>query len=1170
MQGYGGLLSSSATLTVTAATAPSEPIVSLTIVPGSQSVAIPTETGQFVALGTTGTGVQVDLTDQVTWGSSNVAVATINTAGLATAQGQGVTTITAIAKNPDGSVVPATATFTVTGVATEPLLSLAIVPASQTVALPGQTSQLIAIGTFSSTAPTPGTQNLTGSVSWSSSNQSVATISSPGGLVLAQGQGTAAITAIAKNPDGSVVTATATFTVTGAATEPLLSLSILPNTQSVGAVGQSSQLISIGTFSASSSTPGTQNMANISSYTVTWSSSNQAVVTVGKTTGLATAQGVGTAAITAIATNNTDNSVVTATAAFTVLGPATTQVTSLSVIPGSEAVTLPLAGGNYQSANFVAIGTNGSTGLQQNLTSSVAWSVSNPQVAAISSPGVVTGIGLGSSTITAIYTNPDKSVVTATATLTVTGSAQEPLLSIAILPTTQTVALPGQTSQLIAIGTYSATSSTPGAQNITGSVAWSSSNNSVATVTASGGLVTAQGPGTAAITAIAKNPDGTVVTGVSTFTVTGSATEPLLSLSILPNASSVPAVGQSTQFVSIGTFSAVSSTPGTQNMASISSYTVTWSSSNQSVVTIGKTTGFATAQGLGTAAITAIATNNTDNSVVTATATFTVLGPSTQEVTSLSIVPSSQSVTLPVAGSPYQAANFLVIGSNSTTGFQQVLTTSVAWSSSNPQVAASPNNLGVTYGIGAGSTTITAVYTNPDKAEVTASATLTVTGSTLEPLQSVAILPAAQSVASPGQTSQLVAIGTMSNIPTIQDVTSGLNSPLIKTKWTSSNTSVAIVGSPELPQGAGYPQNVPGLVTGENQGTAAIVTVSTNPDGTLVTSTATFTVAGGSTEEITALQIVPSSQAATAAAQQSKFFVLGTAGTTGLQYDETANPQLVWTSSNKAVATICTVTDPTSCTAPNSVPGLATAVGTGVTTITATWTNLDQSKVVTTASYSVTIGSAQEPLLSINIIPSSISVGQIDDTGQFLAFGNFSTTPTVRDITDVVSWISTTPQIVTIETSGVPGAQAGLGTAIGEGPAVIVAEDTTDNPDKTVVTATATFTCPVGQCSAPVAGQLSTLTVYNAGQNNTTWLVTAPSNNDPTTQLIHCGPDSSNFGYGTPVCIATYPAGTTVTLTVANPQNSTFGGWSSNCTVTNTYQCTVTLADDETVGAIFN
>jgi uncharacterized protein YjdB len=837
----------------------------------------------------------------------------------------------------------------------------------------------------------------------------------------------------------------------------------------------------------------------------------------------------------------------------------TEPIVALTIVPGSQSVALPT-----ETGQFIALGTTGGTGVQVNLTDKVTWGSSNLSVATINTAGLATAAGQGSTTITAIAKNPDGSVVPATATFTVTGVATEPLLSLAILPATQTVALPGQSSQLIAIGTFSSTASTPGTQDLTATVTWKSSNSSVATVTSPGGLVTAVGQGTAAITAIATNPDKSVVTATATFTVSGAATEPLLSLSILPSSQSVAAVGQSSTFISIGTFSASSSTPGTQNMANISSYTVTWSSSNQSVATIGPTTGVATAQGVGTTAITAIATNNTDKSVVTSTATFTVLGPSTQEVTSLTIVPAAQSVTLPVAGSPYQTAKFVAIGTNSTTGLQQILTDSVAWDSSNPQVA-NINTLGVATGIGAGSSTITAVYQNPDLSKVTATAVLTVTGSVLEPLQSVQILPSTQSVASPGQTSQLAAIGTFSTTPTTQDVTKGLASPAITTKWTSSSTSVATVGSPEL---AG---TTPGLVTAVSQGTVAIVAVSTNPDGTLVTSTATFTVVGGSSEQITALQIVPSSQAATAAAQQSQFFVLGTQGTSGLQYDLTS--QVVWASSNKAVATICTAGVPASCAPANSVPGLATAVGTGVTTISATWTNLDGSKVTASATYSVTIGAAQEPLLSINIIPSAISVGQILDTGQFLAFGNFSTTPTIQDLTDQVSWISTTPQIVTIETSGVPGADAGLATALGEGPAVIVAEMA--NPDKTVVTATATFTCPIGQCSAPVAGELSTLTVYNAGQNSKNWLVTAPSNTavPPYTkadQLIHCGPYSATDGYGNSVCVATYPVGTTVTLTVANPQDLTFGGWSSNCNVTSTYTCQVTLTTDDTVGAIFN
>lgn len=107
-----GVATTTATITVTAST---KTITALTIIPGSQIVTSANETGQFIAIGTSGAGNQEDVTSQVTWGSSDVKVASILPTGLATGLYAGTTTISAIDKNSDGSVVAATASFQVSG-----------------------------------------------------------------------------------------------------------------------------------------------------------------------------------------------------------------------------------------------------------------------------------------------------------------------------------------------------------------------------------------------------------------------------------------------------------------------------------------------------------------------------------------------------------------------------------------------------------------------------------------------------------------------------------------------------------------------------------------------------------------------------------------------------------------------------------------------------------------------------------------------------------------------------------------------------------------------------------------------------------------------------------------------------------------------------------------------
>ena len=161
-------------------------------------------------------------------------------------------------------------------------------------------------------------------------------------------------------------------------------------------------------------------------------------------------------------------------------------------------------------------------------------------------------------------------------------------------------------------------------------------------------------------------------------------------------------------------------------------------------------------------------------------------------------------------------------------------------------------------------------------------------------------------------------------------------------------------------------------------------------------------------------------------------------------------------------------------------------------------------------------------------------------------------------------------------------------TAFESGSVSIIAEAT--NPaDGTIQTATATFACPLvlpnptgnpptaGQCvpGTQAPGLLATLTFFNEGLNTTNWEVTAPSATG-TPNVIHCGPGwALNGGTGGSVCTATYPVGTTVTLT-APKTGAAFGGWTYNCngqgvvTSTGPNTCTVTLLTNDSVGAIFN
>jgi hypothetical protein len=123
---------------------------------------------QFTAIGTYDNGTTKVL-GECNWSTSNTGVMFINQSGIGTATGQGSATITATQ-----DVGVGTTTVTVNS---SPLVSLAISPVNSTISVGTSTAQqYFATATFSDGS----TKDVSGTVNWSSSNTSVATISSTG------------------------------------------------------------------------------------------------------------------------------------------------------------------------------------------------------------------------------------------------------------------------------------------------------------------------------------------------------------------------------------------------------------------------------------------------------------------------------------------------------------------------------------------------------------------------------------------------------------------------------------------------------------------------------------------------------------------------------------------------------------------------------------------------------------------------------------------------------------------------------------------------------------------------------------------------------------------------------------------------------------------------------
>lgn len=537
---------------------------------------------------------------------------------------------------------------------------------------------------------------------------------------------------------------------------------------------------------------------------------------------------------------------------------------------------------------------------------------------------------------------------------------------------------------------------------------------------------------------------------------------------------------------------------------------------------------------------------------------------------SIAISPAAGTVTLTAIG---QTAQFTALGTSQmgsaipTTG---PVTNSVTWSVSNPSVATISSS-GLATAVGAGYTQIMA-----ESGGITATSDLTITlpastgggssgGTTgTSSVTSLAIIPGSQAVASPSQTTQFLAIGTTSAGATLN-----LTNQVV---WSTSSTQIATIGAAS------------GLATGVSQGTVTVAALYTNTSaGTVVAGTAALTIASGAAEKYTSVSITPGTEALSTG-QTGQLIALAASGSTGLQTDVSGSTQIKWGSSVPSIATV-------------SASGLVTGVSPGSVTITTEVTNTDGTVVSSTAGITVATTSAPEPLLSLTIIPSDVTLGNLQGTAQFLAIGTYSTAPYVRDLTNSanLAWISSFPSVFPVNSNsgGNAGASAGIVTAYGSGTATIIAEAT--NPtDGTIQTATATFNCPLalanptgnpptpGSCvpGTQAPALLATLTVYNEGLNTTNWEVTAPSSTG-TANVLHCGPGwALNGGTGGSVCTATYPIGATITLT-APKTGANFGGWSYNCSQTvptpptapsstGPNACSVTLNTNDTVGAIFN
>jgi uncharacterized protein YjdB len=517
-----GSIHGTASVTVTVAAAN---LTGITVTPAASSIPVNTSQ-QFTATGSYSDGSSRDLSALVTWRSSATSVASIDVNGLASGVAAGTTTISATLGAVSGST-----SLTVNA---PTIISLTVSPDGLTLGI-GIKQQYTATATYSDGS----SQDLSSGVTWSSSDNTVASIDN-NGLATMAGEGTVTITATA----GSF-SDTATLTVVPAS---LVSISVTPASPSI-AMGTDQQFIATGFFNDGS----TQQLTS-----VTWSSSNVNVASI-NASGLATSTGIGAVTITATSGSVSGTTSLTVTSATLV---------SIAVTPSNSSMAIGT------TKQFTATGTF-SDSSTQDITASVLWSSSDPTVATINNQGLASSVAAGSITITATSGS-----INGSTGLTV---AAVDLVSIAISPANPRMQQ-HTLLRLTAIGTFSDGSTTT---NLSG-LAWKSSKPQIASIRSTG-IVNAKKLGSVTITASASGISGTTTVTVSNGT--------LRSIAITPANSSV-ALGSTQQFTATGTYS-----DSTTQDVTLNTHWSSSASSVATIANGPNGAGLATAGGVGTTVI---------------------------------------------------------------------------------------------------------------------------------------------------------------------------------------------------------------------------------------------------------------------------------------------------------------------------------------------------------------------------------------------------------------------------------------------------------------------------------------------------------------------------------------------------------------------------------------
>ncbi len=695
---YNGLHSEQK-ITVTPATLNSIQVTSL------DSGILPKGTNrQFAAIGIFSDGSHQDISDDplIVWSSSNPALVQVDNSGLASGINLGTAHIRASFQSKQGS-----AEMTVG----DAVLSQIQVTSNNPNIPLGKKDQLRATGIYSDNS----NRDISSSVLWNSSDSTIVSVKD-NGILETFDTGLVTVSASIGNIAGSI-----NINVTPAA---LVSISVSPVNSSV-AKGLKENFKATGIFTDNSNSDITDQ--------VTWKSSNTDILSISNASashGIASTLNQGSVQVTASV-----GGIVGATD-FTVTQAA---LTSIEVSP-----TLPsIAKGFTQKFTAIGIFTDNS---KKDITDQVTWK-SSSGIASVSNVSGNKGLGqthaVGKTTITA---NLEK--ISGKTELTVSSAV---LTKIQISPINPSFAK-GLKEHFSAIGIYSDNSNS----DITSSVTWQSSDNSIATVSnvkQQAGKVYGKSVGTTNI----KATLGNVSSPVSTLSVTEAE---LVDIELNP-ISSHKAKGLTEKFKATGIF--------TDNSTRDITKEVTWNSSNTANAEISNATGnkgviTALSQGFSKISATLGSVSSSNH------ATFQV---TPAKIVSIEVTPDYTSFT---KGYSYQFKATGIYTDHSKTD----VTEQVVWSSSNSKIALADNTFGsagLITTIDSGSTNITATLSDT----VSGSFVLNVTPAFLI---SIEVTPVYTTI-NKGYTKQFSAIGTYSDRST-KDLTEDVT-------WFSSDPSSVVI-----------------------------------------------------------------------------------------------------------------------------------------------------------------------------------------------------------------------------------------------------------------------------------------------------------------------------------------------------------------------------------------